>query len=109
MDDNVKDNCIPKKESDEERKKWIITIACSASTDTIKTKKIIGTRKEIRHYLWNLVKEDRDDDDGWKCGTENETDFCTYLDNSIYGYSYFSKYSIDYKAIPEEDIEEVTL
>ena len=83
---------------------YIITI-CGSNREFF-TNKIYATRDEARIYVLELIMEDRNGDiENFRYGTESVDDFDITNSNGFCGYNDFSYYSINYFAVPYNDIK----
>ena len=88
----------------ETKKNWTIGICCSES-DGVDTFRVRGTKTQVKKYLVNCVKSDKEnDEDKFDMGTLNVKD----IDEDKYtselsAYATYSDYHIDYTARPEDD------
>ncbi len=89
-----------------EKKMFIVGIGNSAADRGVIVQRFMGTWTEVEKFLMALIEGDRmEDADSFDYGTESVEELEHCLDGSVYGYSIFGDYHIDYMAIPEEDLE----
>ena len=87
---------------------YIIGVCCSAY-DGVSFFRARGTRDQIKQYMYELIKEDRNEDpDSWDFGTESP-DEVAKSGNGFYAFGSYSDYHIDYTARPESEVGVVEL
>lgn len=93
----------------EEKKEYIVGI-CNTDADGVSIYRVVGTQREVMHYLLDAVKEDKvNAREAWEYGSTRMKDIECRFDGSLYAYGCYSDYHIDYEATPVENISVVTL
>ncbi len=88
------------------KKNYIIGIGNSAADRGVIIQRAYGTWEEVENFLMALIEGDRmGDSESFDYGTESVEELEHCLNGSVYGYSVFGDYHIDYVAIPEEEIK----
>lgn len=85
----------------EEAQIWIIGVSGCEMDDVI-ISRVCGTEKQVKKYLVNLIKEDKNEGYGrFDYGTTTLKEIEKRDDGSLYGYAVYSRYHNDYVATPE--------
>ena len=88
------------------KEKWIIGI-CNTDCDGVDLISFFGTEEEMKAKLVEMVKDDRNEDDGYEYGTESIDDVDTRRNGTeLYAYGCYYDYHIDYSAKRLRDIFE---
>ena len=82
---------------------YIIAI-CNTEADGVYIERVYGTEEEVKTYLFSLVLEDREEDEGaWEddlMNTMNVDDITKANNGELNAYNTFCNYHIDYTARP---------
>ena len=92
--------------ADRKKKTWIIGIGGSLSDDVF-MHTVYGTRSQVKDHLIKLIKEEIDDNkDEYDFGSDTKRLLKDDDNEGIYGYTVFSDFHTDYKAIPLNNLDE---
>lgn len=81
------------------REIWII--GCGGSdADGVGFEFAVGDIDDIKQILVDKVERDKEWSDAWADGTENVDEVAERITGTLYAYSCFPDYHIDYEAIP---------
>ena len=86
------------------REIWII--GCGGSdADGVGFEFAVGDVDDLKHILFDKVERDREyDEENWTHGTESVDEVEERATGTVYAYSCFNDYHIDYEAKPLSDI-----
>lgn len=81
---------------------WLIGVS-STNVDGVATHCVIGTKEEVRQYLWKLCLEEREatDPDIFEYGTSSSSEMSfnsKLIKGELYCYNCFADYHTDYSA-----------
>lgn len=90
-----------------EKKIWLVGIG-GTNADGVIMMRISATEQEIKEFLVNLVKEDKfTDPEAWEYGTDTVDEISNGV-KGFYAYAVYSDYHIDYQAILEMPVVDVS-
>lgn len=88
--------------------KEVYIITAFGSDGEFFTRKIFGTREEAQNYMLEIIEEDRNEDtDNFSFGTKDVYDLEVIDSNGFCGFNMFNDYSIEYYAVPYNDIKQI--
>ena len=106
----IYDNPNSTAESEDKENTWIVAIGNSEINNVI-TELVKGNKAQVKTYLADLVKEDRDmgDEAQWVDGTERPADVEEREDGTLYADGKYKSYHIDYVARLVDKVKEISL
>ena len=90
----------------EKKEHWLIGVGGN-EMDGVSIYRVCGTKEDVKRYIAERVTQDKDqcEDDAWEYGSEDADSIEERFDGSLYGYSCFTDFHLDYEAKREDDIE----
>ena len=89
---------------------WIV--GCGGSDlDSVGLSRVRGTREQVKRHLVSLVLEAANDINGqqFESGTKCPADVEERQDGSLYASANFTYSHLDFRAVPEEEITDLTV